>query len=157
MTVKTKVSILGFCTLIGAIIIILLKPVPQDLAYHQFADQRSFAGVHNFFNVISNLPFLFVGLCGLNKLKSSDAPAPVRRMYAVLFVGIFLTGLGSAYYHYAPDNNSLVYDRLPMTWVFMAFLSAVIAAWIDIKAGHGYSCHCFCLAPPVSCTGIIQS
>ncbi len=135
MTIKTKLLLLGFCTLIAIIITIMLKPVPQDLVYHQFADQRSIVGVPNFLNVISNLPFLFVGLYGLRKLKISGAPSPINRMYAVLFGGIFLTALGSAYYHYAPDNNSLVFDRLPMTLVFMAFLSSVIAAWIDIKAG----------------------
>ena len=135
MTIKTKLSFLGFSTLIALIIIIMLKPIPQDLAYHRFADQRNIAGIPNFLNVITNLPFLFVGVYGLFKLKLSAAPAPINRMYAILFAGIFLTGMGSAYYHYAPDNNSLVYDRLPMTLVFMAFLSSVVAAWIDIKAG----------------------
>jgi len=32
-----------------------------------------------------------------------------------LFAGLFLTGFGSAYYHLAPDNQRLLWDRLPMT------------------------------------------
>src|ERR1700712_4118203 len=131
----TKVLILGLCTVIALIATIIFKPVPQDPSYHLFVDQRTVAGIPNFFNVISNLLFLFVGLYGLFKLKKSNALASITRMYGILFAGIFLTGLGSAWYHYAPDNNTLVYDRIPMTIVFMSFLSATIAAWIDGKAG----------------------
>jgi hypothetical protein len=135
MTTKMKVLLLLFCTLSAFILTIMLKPFPQDSAYHHFADQRSIAGLPNFFNVVSNLPFLFVGVYGLTKVKTSIAPSPIKRIYSVLFVGIFLIALGSAFYHYEPDNNSLVFDRLPLTLVFMAFLSSIIAAWIDIKAG----------------------
>jgi Ceramidase len=130
-----KFLLLGLCTLIAIIIGVMLNPLPQDPSYHLFADQRTIAGIPNFLNVLSNIPFLFVGIVGLSKLRKSNAAAPINRMYAILFVGIFLTGIGSAYYHYAPDNNTLVYDRIPMTIVFMAFLSATIAAWIDVKAG----------------------
>jgi hypothetical protein len=53
----------------------------------------------------------------------------------VLFAGVGLTGIGSAYYHWAPDNATLFWDRLPMTIAFMAILSSVIAERIDLKAG----------------------
>ena len=44
----------------------LLPPVPQDPSYHQFADQRTLLlGIPNFWNVISNLPFVLVGAMGL--------------------------------------------------------------------------------------------
>jgi hypothetical protein len=135
MTTKMKVLLLLLCALAAFIVMFILKPVPQDSAYHQFADQRNIAGIPNFFNVLSNLPFLFVGAYGLKKVKSSIAPSPINYMYSVLFLGIFLVSFGSAFYHYRPDNYSLVYDRLPMTLVFMAFLSSIIAGWIDIKAG----------------------
>jgi len=135
MIAKIKVIVLIFCTVVAFIILMIIKPVPQDIAYHNFADQRKIFDVPNFLNVISNLPFLLVGLHGIKKLRFSQAASKINRMYAVLFIGILFTGLGSAFYHYAPDNNSLVYDRIPMTLVFMAFLSVIIAAWIDIKAG----------------------
>jgi hypothetical protein len=136
MTPKIKVLLLLLCTFIAFIVMIMLKPFPQDPSYHQFADQRTIAGIPNFFNVISNLPFLFIRLYGLKQVKSSIAPSSVKRMYSVLFAGIFLIVLGSGFYHYQPNNNSLVFDRLPMTLVFMAFLSSVIAAWIDVKTGE---------------------
>ncbi|MES1225448.1 MAG: alkaline phytoceramidase, partial [Bacteroidota bacterium] len=127
--------LLALFTLAAIAIAAMIKPMPQSNSYHNFADRRTIAGIPNFFSVVSNLPFLFVGLYGLTMLRKSTALRSINSMYAILFTGIFLTGLGSAYYHYAPDNNSLVYDRIPMTIVFMAFLSAAIAAWIDVKAG----------------------
>jgi len=129
----TRLLILGVCTLTSIVIAMMLKPHPQDLSYHLFADQRTISGIPDFANVLSNIPFLFIGMYGLFLLRKS--PGPINHIYTVLFSGIFLTGLGSAYYHYAPDNNSLVFDRIPMTLVFMAFLSATIAAWVDFKTG----------------------
>jgi Ceramidase len=134
---SSKLLLLGLCTLVAVIIAMMLKPLPQSLSYHLFADDRTIAGIPNFFNVVSNIPFLFVGIIGLYKLRKSTASAFINRMYAVMFAGIFLTGLGSSWYHYAPDNNSLVVDRIPMTLVFMAFLAATIAAWINVKVGAG--------------------
>jgi hypothetical protein len=131
----TRIFILIVLTVVCIIVVLLLKPMPQDTAYHQFADQRTIAGIPYFANVLSNLPFLIVGFYGLSIIKKSQAPLSIKKMYAVLFAGIFLTGLGSAYYHLAPSNARLVFDRIPMTIVFMAFLSATIAAWIDIKTG----------------------
>ena len=80
--------------------------IAQDLAYHQFADQRPLLGVPNSLNVLSNLPFAIVGLTGLAaalRMRSWE-----RSPYAALFAGIALTSIGSAYYHLAPDNWRLV-------------------------------------------------
>jgi len=43
----------------------LLPPIAQDPSYHQFADQRTLLGIPNFWNVVSNLPFVLVGTMGL--------------------------------------------------------------------------------------------
>jgi len=59
----------------------------------------------------------------------------IRITYSLLFVGVVLTGLGSGYYHWAPDNDRLVWDRLPMTIVFMAFLSAMLSEVVSPKIG----------------------
>ena len=110
-----------------------IKPIPQSLAYHHFADGREFWGIPNFANVISNLPFLLTGIIGLMLLPKVKASKSILVTYACLFVGILLTGFGSAYYHYSPDNNTLVYDRIPMTIVFMALLAATIGETISSK------------------------
>jgi hypothetical protein len=52
------------------------------------------------------------------------------------FAGVFLTGLGSIFYHWNPSNETLLWDRLPMTISFMAFLSIIIGEHIEPKMGH---------------------
>jgi hypothetical protein len=41
-------------------------------------------------------------------------------------VGLILTGLGSTFYHWEPDNGRLLWDRLPMTLVFMMLLTWIV-------------------------------
>lgn len=53
----------------------------------------------------------------------------------LLFGGVALTGIGSAYYHWSPDNATLFWDRLPMTIAFMALLSSVIAERVNLTLG----------------------
>jgi len=100
-------------------------PIPQDLEYHCFADDRALLGIPNALDVLSNAPFLVVGALGL-RLASRAVTAGPRLPVTALFVGVFLTGLGSAWYHLAPSNASLVWDRLPMTLVFMSVLALAI-------------------------------
>ncbi|MFQ5634751.1 MAG: ceramidase domain-containing protein [Gammaproteobacteria bacterium] len=117
---------------------VLAPPVPQDLSYHVFADRREMLGVPNFWNVSSNLPFLFVGLAGLMVAgKRTDAgmiPA-LRTGYLVFFTGVALVAAGSGYYHLNPSNESLVWDRLPMTFSFMAFFAVIIGENISVRSG----------------------
>ncbi len=134
MKTKTKMLLLFALTLAVVVTACLVKPVPQALSYHNFADKNSIWGIPNFKNVITNLPFVLIGFYGLHLITKSTF-YPFRIIYAVLFTGLILTGAGSAYYHLAPDNNSLVFDRMPMTIVFMSFLAATISGWINEKVG----------------------
>ncbi len=108
--------------------LLLLPPIPQDQSYHQFADQRALFGIPNFWNVVSNLPFLAVGAAGLWRFRND--PATI-----VLFLGIFLTGIGSSYYHWNPNDRTLFWDRLPMTLAFAAILALVVAERVNARAG----------------------
>lgn len=119
------------------VVLSLLHPIPQDPSYHQFADTRLLWHIPDFANVVSNFLFLLVGIRGLFLLAQAKVSPGIGLIYGALFSGILLTGLGSAYYHLHPDNNSLVYDRLPMTLVFMALLSATISERIDPRLGLG--------------------
>ena len=47
-----------------------------------------------------------------------------------------MVALGSAYYHLQPDNNTLVWDRLPMTVAFTSLLAMIIAERIDVAVGY---------------------
>jgi len=130
--------LIGVAIVIGAIAL-LLPPIPQPLAYHNFADQRGWFGVPNFGDVASNLPFAIVGLWGLILLSPRDAAKftdPRERwLYVIMFAGLILTAFGSAYYHLAPSNTRLVWDRIPIMIVFMALLAAVIAERVSVGAG----------------------
>ncbi|MBI1225275.1 MAG: hypothetical protein GC192_08560 [Bacteroidetes bacterium] len=116
----------------------LAGPIPQDPAYHDFADQRTLFGVANFWNVVSNLSMLFLGAYGLWRslldwLKRTDL---VARLIPITFsIGVLFACVGSAYYHYAPDNLTLVWDRLPMTFMFMPLFALLIYDFIGKKEG----------------------
>ena len=108
--------------------LLLLPPIPQDQSYHQFADQRTVLGIPNFWNVVSNLPFLAVGAVGLRRFRDDAATV-------VFFLGVFLTGIGSSYYHWNPNDDTLFWDRLPMTLAFAAILSLVVQERVNAKTG----------------------
>jgi ceramidase len=118
-------AILAVASLSG---LLLLPTISQDQSYHQFADQRNFLGVPNFWNVVSNLPFIAVGAAGLRRFHHD--PATV-----VLFLGTLLTGFGSSYYHWNPNDNTLFWDRLPMTLCFMAILASAVEERVNARMG----------------------
>ena len=121
--------------LIGTVF--LFPPIAQDLAYHDFADKRPLAQVPNAGDVLSNIPFCIVGLWGLLMLwRQRGGDTAARLLWHVFFFGVFLVGFGSGYYHWAPDNQTLVWDRLPMTIAFMSLFSLVIAERIRPSLGY---------------------
>jgi hypothetical protein len=127
----------GF-TAVLAILAIAWPAMPQPLSYHAFADCRAFFGVPNFLNVLSNLPFLIAGAWGLVLIwrgGGSFIDGREQLPYLVFFLGALLTCFGSAYYHAAPDNPRLVWDRLPMTLGFAGLVAAAIAERVDLKLG----------------------
>jgi hypothetical protein len=125
-------------TLLTVAAAFLLRPLPQPLDYHDFADQRGALGIDNFFDVVSNAAFLLAGLAGLVVVFSGRAcfEFPAERWpYAVFFLGILLTAAGSAWYHLSPDNESLFWDRLPMTIAFMGLVSSQVVDRISVRGG----------------------
>ena len=129
---------LAAAAVLSAVVLAVLPRIPQEPGYHQFADTRTVLGVPNGLNVLSNLPFAVVGLAGIALLVSRGRALrdPRERWpWGVFFVGMALTSLGSAWYHLAPSNASLVWDRCPMALGFMALLSALITERIDARVG----------------------
>ncbi len=112
-----------------------LDRIPQDPAYHQFADSATLFGVRNFLNVATNLPFLLAGVAGLARRTRGRVPAS-RAQYLVFCAAVALVGVGSAYYHWSPSTPTLVWDRLPMTVAFMALFSAVIQDRVSERLGR---------------------
>lgn len=130
-----KIRLLLVCTILAIPAVFLLHPIAQSLSFHNFADHRSWLGIPNFGNVASNLPFLIVGIIGLLLTWKASVTSSIRLIYTILFIGVLLTGLGSGYYHSDPNNNTLVWDRIPMTIVFMSLLSATVAELISKRWG----------------------
>ena len=131
-----------------------LPPIPQDLGYHAFADTRSVGPIPNFWNVVSNVGFVAVGLTGLAWLGGAgrhlerSLPGGWERAAAMVFAaGVALIGAGSAYYHWAPDNDRLVWDRLPMTLVFMSLFALAVGDRIGTAAGRGLLAPLLVLGP----------
>jgi hypothetical protein len=111
--------------------LLLVPPIPQSQIYHGFADQQTLVGIPNFWNVVSNLPFLLVGTLGLMN------PNVGRELSAtVFFIGVFLTGFSSSYYHWQPNDWGLFWDRMPMSVAFMAILANVIEERISERVGR---------------------
>lgn len=108
----------------------------QDPSYYAFAELGALFGIPYFANVVSNLPFLLVALAGVGGLRREGAlDRWERRSYATFLAGTALVTFGSAYFHLAPSDARLFWDRLPMTVIFMALLAAVLGdrvhPWAD--------------------------
>ena len=116
-----------------AILLIAVPPIAQDAAYHRLADDRTFFSIPNFLNVASNLAFFLVGVIGLASCARETPPGKSRMSPAwiVFFAGTVLVAFGSAYYHWRPDDATLLWDRLPMTIAFMALFVALLSEHID--------------------------
>ena len=142
LTVPRRAGIWLFLALAAVVAVAALLSPRTDLppSYHHFADQRAWLGIPNFGDVASNLAFLVAGLCGLVFLSRESSRTQFidsveRWPYVLVFLGLVLTAFGSAYYHLAPDNTRLVWDRLPMTVVFMPLVAAQIGERINVKLG----------------------
>jgi hypothetical protein len=103
-------------------------PIAQPDRYHEFA------GAGNFWNVVSNIPFLVVGFFGaryafLNRVE-------MRHAWMAVFASAVLVFFGSSWYHLAPDDARLVWDRVPIAMAFMAFFAALLGETVHEKLGN---------------------
>ncbi|MGE3916919.1 MAG: hypothetical protein AB7F78_14600 [Hyphomicrobiaceae bacterium] len=126
---------LGPAVLLLAVCLLATGPLPQPESYHHFPAGRTLLGLPNALTVLSNLPFAIVGMHGLRWLcVSGDVmPAHLKRCYGVLLAGIALTGAGSAFYHWSPASESLVWDRLPMAVAFMGLLAGFLTERLRLQ------------------------
>jgi hypothetical protein len=122
-------------TLLAVTGLLLYGPIAQLPDYHEFADRRAIHELANAADVLSNAGFAFVGLWGMLRLW------PVRRRpelaagwsgYCLFLIALVLVAAGSSFYHLAPDNARLVWDRLPI-----AFACAGLLAGVRAETGPG--------------------
>ena len=123
-------------TVVALVAVFILEPIVQDTAYHRFSDARELWGIPNFWNVCSNLAFLFVGFLGTYQFTNGEIKNRLPELhfaYIALFLGVALVSLGSIYYHLQPDNQTLLWDRLPMTIAFMALFTIIIGEFASAR------------------------
>ena len=122
-----RTSLLGLFTLGMLAAAFFMPPIHQSTAYHHFANHAEHLGIPNFWNVISNIAFLLVALAAWHRHGTNSIH------FRILIVGIALTAFGSAYYHAQPSDARLVWDRLPMTIVFVCIFTFTISERIDTR------------------------
>lgn len=138
---NTKLAIVILPVLAAVAAIVFLPPLAQPLAYHDFADRRASFGMSNCGDVVSNLAFLVAGLMGaawlLDRCAAMRAFGDTREHwpYLCFFLGVALTAFGSTWYHLAPDNLRLLWDRLPITLSLAALLAATVSDRVSARAG----------------------
>jgi len=113
-------------------LLLLHGPIPQDKGYHVFADWRTCLGIRNFGNVASNAAFLLIGVIGALWCHA-HLKTGARLSWIIFFLGVALVFFGSGYYHSAPNDDTLVWDRLPMTLAFMALFAALVSEHIGAQ------------------------
>lgn len=139
---KVKIGVLIAIALICGGVMFSLDPIPQDLDYHDFIDKRGWMGIPNFGDTMSNLPYFFVGLMGIWAVQKRKHDTTCfdscfeRHTLLTAFVGIFLVCFGSGYYHLEPSNETLFWDRLPMTIGFMGLYAMLIGERVNERAGR---------------------
>jgi hypothetical protein len=143
MSRVARLTVLAIVAVGLAVAVAELPPLPQDPAYHRFADQRSWFGIPNTADVGSNLVILAAGVWGLAvmwRTRRPDAAVSLARstdrwLYWRLYLAAVLAAVGSIYYHLAPDDHRLLWDRLPLALLLATFAAIVIAERIGMKAG----------------------
>lgn len=131
-----KLNAIYITLIVGVLIVLIIPAIPQDPEYHNFADQRQILGISHFWNVISNLPFIIVSYIAVSNLLQGGMlkyPQALFSCYLIFFIAMGAVGVGSAYYHLQPTNETLFWDRLPMTVGFMAFMSIIVGEFISEK------------------------
>ncbi|KAG8646138.1 hypothetical protein MANES_10G126350v8 [Manihot esculenta] len=130
---RTGVAILCF-----VVLMIVTPAIPQSQGYHDFADKRQFFGTPNTLNVVSNLPFLFIGVIGFVLCHHGNyfkLTWKVSFGVTCFFLVVAAVAFGSGYYHLKPDDARLVWDRLPMTVAFTSRIAIFIIERIDERKG----------------------
>lgn len=135
MMLRSRTVLLLVLVTLPLPVMLWLGPIAQSPDYHAFADRRTFFGIVNFFDVASNIAFLLVGCAGLNAMTGIPASAS-RAAWTTLFAGVALVGFGSSWYHWHPENDTLLWDRLPISIGFAGFCAALYSEYLDERTGR---------------------
>jgi hypothetical protein len=122
----------------------LLPPIAQPQEYHDFADRRACPGLPNLLpnclDTASNALFVLAGALGLRFLSGVAGRRAFRDPrealpYKLFFFFVILIGFASGYYHLAPDNAGLAWDRAAIALAFMAWFAAILCERVGLGSG----------------------
>jgi hypothetical protein len=133
-TTQWRIGIVGLTVAAAIIVMALQQPIAQPIDYHQFADAKTIFVIPNFWNVVSNIPFLIVGLLGLYEVlmgKGKGGLPNLKWLYATFFFFVGCACFGSIYYHLSPSHATLAWDRVPIASAILAFLTIIVGEHIN--------------------------
>jgi hypothetical protein len=114
---------------VGIIVILAVHGrIAQPVHYNEFANRSAAFGIHHAADVFSNAGFALVAIWGWLTLRPTRASDQLRAGwpgYRLFLIGLFLTAFGSGFYHLAPDNARLMWDRLPIALACAGLLVGV--------------------------------
>ena len=83
-------------------------------------------------DVLSNIFFALVGSIGIFEVLKRQQFLATKKSWFWFFLSILLIAPGSAYYHWAPTDATLVWDRLPMSMGFMALYIVLLSEHLTV-------------------------
>lgn len=105
-------------------------PIAQFAHYHEFADNRTLGSLPNAADVLSNIGFALVSIWGFWALRGKTKLPSIATAwpgYAAFLGAVALTAFGSSFYHLMPNNDRLVWDRLPIALACAGLLAGAYA------------------------------
>jgi hypothetical protein len=128
-------------TLLIGVALLAAGPIVQPPHYLPFADGRPMWGLPNAADVLSNLPFLLVGLWGLARWPRlrTGLDASQRLAWGSFAAALVVTALNSALFHWQPGTDTITLDRLPIAWACASLLCAFLAERVHPRWGDARS------------------
>lgn len=111
-----------------------------NLGSNHFVDERTWLGIPNAADVLSNLPFAIFGFWGLAlQANTSKAFRPYMRrenfVLTLFFMGLIFTAVGSMLFHLAPSDSTLLWDRVGMAFAFAGMLGVAASERVSARSG----------------------
>jgi hypothetical protein len=122
-----RARVITVLSAIAILIIALAVTITRGPEFHHYADTRTWLGIPNAGDVLSNAMFLVVALWSTH---------PAR-------LGVAAIALGSGVYHAVPSDTTLAFDWLPIV-LTLAIVNAVV---IGDRAGARAGRHASILGP----------
>ncbi|XP_018446742.1 uncharacterized protein LOC108818307 isoform X1 [Raphanus sativus] len=139
-TWKRNRIVVGSLFICWLILLFITPKVPlHSFRHHVFADKRNFMGVPNTLNVMTNFPFLIIGVLGFvlcvgGSFFNISLKGEIWG-WTLFYASVSSLAFGSAYYHLKPDDNTIVWDTLPILIAYSSLFSSFLVERAGEKVG----------------------